>query len=329
MRSLRGLRAFLNLEVGVTRDVAPIPRWKSRANTGDDRDSGGMRPENVVWIFGFGRTGSTWLSAIMDEMDDQTVWQEPLIGALFGNLYYIRAGHRVNKLGKHFILGDGYKDTWFGPMRDMVLSGATTRFPELANGGYLVVKEPNGSIGAPLLTEAMPESRVILLVRDPRDVVASHMDARKEGSWLNENRKAGRQGRTPPTTKSSDVQVKRHASAYLRDMGNARKAYEDHRGQKALVKYELLRGDTLGTMKRMYSSLGIAVDEDRLARSVEKQAWENISEDQKGEGKFYRKAKPGGWREDLTPKQIGMIEEITAPLLDEFYPEWKEAGASN
>lgn len=56
-----------------------------------------------------------------------------------------------------------------------------------------------------------------------------------------------------------------------------------------------------------------------LARGVEKHAFENLPEEEKGQGKFYRKATPGGWREDLTPEQAEIVEEITAPLLEEFY----------
>ena len=46
---------------------------------------------------------------------------------------------------------------------------------------------------------------------------------------------------------------------------------------------------------------------------VEKHSWENIPEEEKGEGKFYRKATPGGWREDLTPGQVEMVEEHHRP----------------
>jgi hypothetical protein len=73
-------------------------------------------------------------------------------------------------------------------------------------------------------------------------------------------------------------------------------------------------------MKRLYSTLGIPVDEGELARVVEKRSWENIAEDNKGEGKFYRRATSGGWREDLTPEQAETVERITAPLLKELYP---------
>ena len=102
-------------------------------------------------------------------------------------------------------------------------------------------------------------------------------------------------------------------------MGKAKEAYDAHRGYKALVKYEDLRADALGTMKRMYSELGLGVDEGELGRVVQKHSWENIPEDKKGEGKFYRKATPGGWKDDLTQEQARIVEKVTAPLLEEFY----------
>jgi hypothetical protein len=106
----------------------------------------------------------------------------------------------------------------------------------------------------------------------------------------------------------------------VRHAGKARDAYETHKGPKVLIRYEELRDDTLGTMERLYSTLRIEVGEEDLARAVDKHAWENIPENEKGQGKFYRKAKPGGWREDLTPAQVEIVEQVSAPLLKEFYP---------
>ena len=280
------------------------------------RSPGGVRPENIVWIFGTGRSGSTWLGSMMGGLDGCAMWNEPLVGNLFGNFHYFRVGGR--KPGRQYILGEPYKETWLGPMRDLVLGGAAARFPELMEGGYLIIKEPNGSIGSPLLMEALPESRMIFLLRDPRDVVASSMDARSEGSWLQERREARR--RTSKPDRNPNVYVRMRANSYVQQIEKTGQAYRAHGGHKVMVRYEDLRADTLETMKRIYTALEIPVEEAELARSVEKNSWENIPEQEKGEGKKLRKAKPGGWKEDLTARQVEIVEEITGPLLNEFYP---------
>jgi hypothetical protein len=343
----RGIRAFLNLEAGLTRgEISPrdpdlsgqpasqarelararlrleekereIAGLKQRLAVSPPR-AGGVGPENVVWIFCSNRSGSTWLSSMMGEVEGHEVWNEPLVGKLFGDLYYVgAAGHRKVK---HYILGDYHKGSWLDSIQSFVLSEASARFPEVAEGGYLIIKEPNGSIGAPLLSEAMPASRVIFLVRDPRDVAASGLDAARKGSWQYENAADRGWKREALADNQPDVWVRRRAQNYVRHAGKARDAYEAHKGPKVLIRYEELRDDTLGTMERLYSTLGIEVGREELARAVEKHAWENIPEKEKGQGKFYRKATPGGWREDLTPGQVEIVEQVSAPLLKEFYP---------
>jgi hypothetical protein len=73
-------------------------------------------------------------------------------------------------------------------------------------------------------------------------------------------------------------------------------------------------------MRLLCLAMEISASEEQLARIVEKHAWENMPQKEQGLGKFYRKATPGRWREDLTPEQVRIIEEIIAPLLKEFYP---------
>ncbi len=343
----RGVRAFLDLRAGVTRTGAGPPEQRQGheedvadreldearrelANKDwrlaqlrsrlDGTKTGGIKPESLVWIFGNRKTGSTWLSWMMEELEGSAVWREPYVGELFGRLYYnwnTWVGEKHFE-SKHFILGETQKESWLNSMRNFILSEATARFPGVANRGYLVIKEPNGSVGAPLIMEALPGSRMIFLVRDPRDVAASVLDAFKRGSYMHEQRKGARHAAMFEI--QADDLVKSVATDYLRSVGNAREAYKAHGGRKVFVRYEDLRPNTSETMKRICSALGIEVGEEELARAVHKHSWENIPEEEKGEGKFYRKASPGGWREDLTPEQARIVESITAPLLEELYP---------
>jgi len=291
-----------------------------RARLAGDSGSrgGGVNPENMIWIFGSGRSGSTWLRSMMEEMSGHRVWEEPMVGRLFGD-FYVRAPQE-NLRSSDFIMGASIRKGWIRSIRSFVLDGAKYSNPRLEAGEYLVIKEPNGSIGAPLLMEALPESRMILLVRDPRDVVASVLDAAKEGGWLYESRNGGAARKRGTADRKPNAFVGERARVYRRGVGNAKEAYDAHKGPKVLIRYEDLVADTLGTMRRIYATLGIGVDLDELTLAVEKHSWENVPEEEKGEGKFYRRASPGGWREDLTAEQVKTVERVTARLLEEFYP---------
>lgn len=284
---------------------------------------GGLQAENVVWIFGTGRSGSTWLMRMMGELEQHSHWSEPFLGELFGRFY--NEARKDQLPSRNFILGEPFRKNWLRSIRGFVLEGARVRYPKLTSQHYLVIKEPTQ--GAFLLAEALPESRVIFLVRDLRDVVASHLDAARKESWLHQvvgNPGQGQVGEAVAIIElldegQPDLFVKRATENLMRNMMGAKRAYETHRGPKALVRYEDLCSNTLGTMRRLYRELGLYVGEEQLTRAVEKHSWENIPAEQKGEGKFYRKATPGSWQRDLTPRQIEIVEKVAAPILEEFY----------
>jgi hypothetical protein len=292
-------------------DLRRSRRWPADAETGR------ISPESLIWIFGSARTGSTWLGAMMADLKDHSWWHEPMVGYLFGHLYYERA--RARRENEHFILG-GDKTLWLGPVRRFVLDSASTRFPERLDKGYLVIKEPHGTLGAPILMEALPESRMILLVRDPRDVISSKMDAAREGSWAEEAQKRrGQKKKNTSADRRPDAFVKSQSKRYVQLINLAQQAYDAHEGHKVLVRYEDLRAKPLETMRRIYASLEIPAEELELSRIVERHAWENIPDRKKGSGKFYRKGSPGGWANDLNPEHVEIVESITAPLLDTYY----------
>jgi hypothetical protein len=362
MVALRSVRAFLNLQAGVTRSEAtPPPPWLPRAKenggvlegarrllrsrnrelTGSpaapaDIDPGkgarqdgllglaedatnglgtqkSLRSEQLIWMFGHSRTGSSWLSWMMAELENQERWHEPYVGMLFGSFLFqkLKDNHMVLN-NPTFIMAEPYREVWLRSIRNFILDGAAARFPELRESQYLVVKEPNGSIGAPLLMEALPESRMIFLIRDPRDVIASRLEAFGQSGWAHQKRDYS-------TADKLNEHTEQLAKDYLRVVSKVHEAYEAHLGKKVLVRYENLRHDTVNVLKALYDALEIEVDEAQIEVAVTKHSWEQIPESEKGKDKFFRKAQPGGWRDDLSGDQIKIIEEITGPLISRYY----------
>jgi hypothetical protein len=291
---------------------------KLLTNGSGDPESSVVDPENIVWLFGMFRTGSTWLGSMIGELEGHGMWDDPGMGELFGHFFYDRADH--HRQSESFVMGSDRKGTWLRSIRTFVLDAVEAKYPLLAEGGYLAINESSGSIGAPLLAQALPASRMVLLIRDPRDVVSSALEAAGEYGWAREpkgnwigrevalggvdERPAGRTERHP------DALVEKLASTYMQYAGNASRAYEEHAGPKVLVRYEDLRTDTLGTMRRIYSELGMTVDEVKLSSVVERHSRESSPED---EAVIERS------REDLTEEQVAVVEKTTAPLLKKFY----------
>jgi hypothetical protein len=278
----------------------------------------GLDPSKVIWIFCLGRSGSTWVRAMLSDLLPCKVWEEPKVGQLFGAFYEkARPGQRAST---NFVLSDPTRPVWTRALRRFVLEVASASHPSIRPTEYLLIKEPDGAIGAPLLMDALPESRMVLLVRDPRDVVASALDAAKKGGWRYEDMDENLQKRWErQAARGYTPFVRATANIYLRQIGAAKRTFDAYSGPKALVRYEDLRGDPLGEMRRLCSKLGLPVEEESLVQVVEKHSWEKVPQTEKGPGKFYRKAQPGGWSQDLSPRQIEIVERITAPLIAEFY----------
>jgi hypothetical protein len=211
-----------------------------------------LRADHLVWIFGTGRSGSTWLASMMGDMAGGRLWNEPLVGKLFGDSH---SDARPKSLrSKNFVMADAHTQAWLEGIRHFVLRVADSRFPAVEEGAWIVVKEPNGSIGVPYLAAAFPRSALVLLIRDPRDVAASAMDRHRPGGGAYEWRKSEGSVRDR-ASRDPDAFIEGQAKRYMRNVGAAKRAYEAHEGPKVMVRYEDLRTETVGTMRRVYSTL--------------------------------------------------------------------------
>lgn len=302
----KSLKAFLNLEAGLIRGKVPSLAPSPRQDEPDKQLVEGVQArkvnaKNIIWILGSPRTGSTWLSRILGDLTGHLVWNEPFFGVVLARNHIVNREYLKHK---NFILGEPHKEVWIKSMRRLFLDVCENKFPDINHKHYLIVKEPNGSLSAPLIMEAFPESKLVFLIRDGRDVVASVLDATRKGGW-------DKYGSEVATQQSDEEFVEQLARNYLAHVSAVGEAYANHPdGLKATIRYEELRTRPFESIQDVYRALHIDLNEAELKKAIEKYSWDNVPAEKKGEGKFFRKAKPGSWREDLTEQQARIVERV-------------------
>ena len=196
--------------------------------------------KNLVWIFGLHRSGTSWLSKNLLSYQTHR-WDEPGIGSFLGispevgpkvrNIY--RHQHRKN----YFFQYD-YKDTWLFYLKKLILARIYSEFKDTSK--KIIVKEPNGSMGSDIISESLPLSKIIIVQRDPRDIIDSIVDGMKEGGWR--SKFIG----YSLTSENRLSFIENEANTIVKTWEILWKTYKNHSEKlRYLVKYEELRKNTL------------------------------------------------------------------------------------
>ena len=265
---------------------------------------------NIIWIFSPPRSGTTWLKELLS--DQCHVIDEPLIG------YHVIGSSRDEAVQKRLIddhrkrddyfFSERYKQSWKMYLRKMILMRIYAQVHDVSK--KIVIKEPNGSMGADILLDCMPKSKFIYIVRDGRDVIDSLMDARMEGSWAsNKQVNNTRESRLKFITRQSDIWIK-----HITNLSEIYKKFPND--QKYLLKYEDLRNDTLKEIKNLYRFFDI--DDTKIEKSIKKYDFGNISPKMKGKTKPRRFATPGKWKQNLNEEEQNELNKRILSKVKEF-----------
>jgi hypothetical protein len=272
----------------------------------------------LTWIMGSPRSGTTWLAALLSSLTGATLVDEPLIGAHLSvhvgaitslpsaedpQLYDASRGR-----GDYFF-ADVSAPVWRPALRSLLLR----RFASVA--GFrdpVLIKEPNGSLAAPLVLATLPRSRLLFLVRDGRDVVDSMLDGVSDG-WITQTQGAALQA------SGRHEFLERRAHEWVRTVSAVRRAYDGHDpARRVLVTYEELRAHPEQEVARLLRWLGHTDALPRVEEAVARLSFERLPPEQRGRGQFARAAQPGLWRESFSVDEQASLEAIMGPLLREL-----------
>jgi hypothetical protein len=280
------------------------------------------RDDQIVWIVGAPRSGTTWLLYLLEREPAVKHMDEPLIGLHlapwsaevvhapfvdFGRDRQLFNDLMAEASMTHHFFAEAFRESWAPHLRAMILSRFAAHLKSLGTqpGEHplLCVKDPNGAQGAGIVLSVLPGARVLHVVRDPRDVVVSHLAAFSDHSWL------GRQFRVRLGANTREERIEEFAVKWRLRQAVAMEAYE--RQDPALrlrLYYEEMRADPEPQFTRLFEWLGLPTT--RLSEHVSKLSFENVAKT--GEHEFHRKAQPGEWREALSEAEQEQVVSLCA-----------------
>jgi Sulfotransferase family len=285
-------------------------------------------PDRLAWIFGSSRSGSTWLLRMLSSLDGIASIDDPHLGHHLGvwrpiSLAWATAEHppdlttldRVKHDKDSYFFSDRYREAWEPALRRLIVARFDAEVADTRQPGrepVVVVKEP-GSHVADLLMALFPESSMIFLLRDGRDVVDSWLAAYRQGSWALD------EGAFPVTDAGRGALVRWQSAVWAFRTAVVQRVYDEHPAdRRVLVRYEDLVEDPARELARICAHLPIDASADALGAVADRHAYAAVPRADKGDDKQIRSATPGAWRDNLTAAEHDVMHEVMGPKLAEF-----------
>lgn len=306
--------------------------WKRLRAAGSLRRGSKSLESRLVWVFGSPRSGSTWLLRLLNGHSSVFTVNEPLIGDHLAPFISERVGvspadlsvdnftlPRLRRDVSSYVFATEFEEVWAPLLGELIRERLRAHARRYAPGirlskAFIAIKEPNGSQGAEMIMAALPRARLVFLLRDGRDVVDSELAAAAKGAWLSE---------IFPMTHGLDEAARMPlavelAHKWLWRTEVVQATMRAHPGPTHLLRYEDLRSDTVGEMRRILDWLGLDIGERDLADLVEQNSFERIPAEQRGPSRFFRAAQPGLWRRNLSDEEQAAVEGVIGSKLREL-----------
>lgn len=220
-----------------------------------------------------------------------------------------------------YALSDAYAHVWRPAARDLALARIQGVLDRAHDQGIaldpdhrVVIKETNGSHAADIVMSITPSARLLLLIRDGRDVVDSLLAGYQPGAFF-----ANNQGESISTAGERERAIDWAARLWACNTDITLRAIEEHPPELCKVcRYEDLLADPAGRLAEIYEWMGLSRSATQIDAIVERHSFSRLPANQTGPLTRNRAARPGLWRENLSAAEQATVDGICGPLLERF-----------
>ncbi len=273
--------------------------------------------ENLVWIFASPRSGTSWTSTRLLR-HGCCVMNEPLIGSHLVDSRGLTdkrpRRHEENGERDSYFFCKEYEDVWKFYTRKLILNRIHAQFGDLSS--RIIIKEPNGSFGADFLSSLFPRSRIIVMLRDGRDVINSQITALSEGGYAAQRAAAHFEPLSGPRRRHA---IQANCGIWNRIAEILLDTYDQHEATlRYLLRYEDLISDTRRYLEELYNFIDVDISGEQLDEIVEATAAHNLPPHKRGIGTTIQFARSGVWKEGFNEEEQAILHNLIGETLSKL-----------
>jgi len=269
--------------------------------------------KNIIWLFGTRRSGTTWLGKQLLSHNTHYLHEPNITDHL--DLPMNQAAENLirridaRKDTENYFFSEKYKNTWSYYLGKMILNRVNAQFNDLSK--KIIIKEPSSLLDASdILSSSTPKSKIIILVRDGRDVIDSLLNARQNLGWLVKKKENLLPNSQRPTF------IKHRSRFWTHQMKILMNTFETKSDKNCvLIKYEDLLNNTKPILTKLYNFLNIEITDNEIDSLIKKFNFQSIPNENKGKGQFTRSASPGDWEKNFSNGEIDVMQAIMGETL--------------
>lgn len=280
--------------------------------------------EQLVFIIASPRSGTHWLQRMIASASPQIVTGPESF--LFGHYIAPQLVSWKNDKGLKTGLSVYFTENeFFNQLRNYWYDLLKTITGKLKPNQLYLDKTSSNALVAPDIKQLFPKCKMIHVIRDPRDTIASLHHARKTWASYHDD----------PDTTSVYIDM------WKQSVNNAQEIKKSSATNEFIeVRYENLLNNTQQELKKVLSFLNIKISDKKISKIIQDHSFKNIKQGKgykltlKGEvggkkGKiwqepkgFFRKGKVGSWKKDLTLYQKMLIKIKLSKTMKERGYRW-------